>query len=138
MTEALLLVIDAKGSYSLDEIRWGETFADVTPAPPLATTELIGSGEQWDFFRGTAEPSPFPELAWTTGRFDDTAWETAQEGFGYGSHVETGIFYYRGHLKPLNGGGPNHNAVDAAIAASLEADDDSQDALFEELSNAEG
>jgi hypothetical protein len=38
--------------------------------------------------------------------------------------VETGIFYYRGHLKPLTGGGPNHSAVDAAIAASL-ADDDS-------------
>jgi len=55
--------------------------------------------------------------------------ENATGQVDFKDDVETGIFYYRGHIKPLNGGGPNHNAVDAAIAAGL-ADDDSQDALF--------
>ena len=58
--------------------------------------------------------------------------ENATGRVDFKDDVETGILNYRGHIKPSNGGVPNHNAVDAAIAASLEADDDSRDALFED------
>jgi hypothetical protein len=64
-----------------------------------------------------------------TGVFENV---TGRVDFKDDVDAEPITFYYRGHFKPLTGRGPNHNAVDAAIAASLEADDDSQDALFED------
>ena len=64
------------------------TVKEYDPNSPLLE-ELIGSGEQWNIFRGTVEPSPLPKLAWTTPGFDDSGWETGKEGFGYGSGSES-------------------------------------------------
>ena len=82
--------IDVGGSspFSVDEIRLGETFADVTPSVPLSVTELIGIGDEWAYFPGTSEPSSFPNLEWARSAFDDSNWERANEGFGYGSQWE--------------------------------------------------
>jgi hypothetical protein len=76
-------------AFSFDEIRLGDTFADVTPGVRLSAVPFIGSGEQWSFFPGRAEPSPFPDLAWTTSGFDDSQWRRGQEGFGFGIDAQT-------------------------------------------------
>jgi PEP-CTERM motif len=38
------IVLYSTGAHSLDEIRWGETYADVTPIPEPATLSLAGIG----------------------------------------------------------------------------------------------
>ncbi|MEM7233691.1 MAG: hypothetical protein AAF517_16060, partial [Planctomycetota bacterium] len=51
----------------------------------MSTAEitLIDVGVDWNFFRGTEEPSD-PVDAWTELGFDDAAWETGPSGIGYG------------------------------------------------------
>lgn len=81
--------IASNAAHSIDEIRIGETFADVVPAPPVSKVELIGSSGFWNFFPGTEEPSTFPDLKWTTPGFDDSQWTLHQDGIGYGSGTDT-------------------------------------------------
>ena len=62
----------------------------VAELPPLGTElPLIAAGGTWNFQPGTEEPSAFPGLAWAMPEFDDSAWNSGQEGFGFGANVET-------------------------------------------------
>lgn len=77
----------ATGAFSLDEIRWGDTYADVAPGNPPSVVELVGEEGPWRFFRGTTEPSEFPGLAWARPEYDDTSWNTGLAGFGFGPDI---------------------------------------------------
>jgi hypothetical protein len=58
---------------------------DICEAPPLAPPLPILEGDDWRYFRGTAEPTPGDLTAWTATGFDDSLWEgPAPSGFGYG------------------------------------------------------
>jgi len=43
-------------------------------ASPWRTETLIPTATEWRFFRGTQEPSKFPDQEWTRAGFDDGAW----------------------------------------------------------------
>lgn len=64
------------------------TLADLSLGPRGEVVDLIGTGEQWSFFRGSEEPTPFPDVAWTTPEFDVAGWEIGREGFGFGPGSE--------------------------------------------------
>ncbi|MCZ6796195.1 MAG: hypothetical protein O7J95_21500 [Planctomycetota bacterium] len=49
----------------------------------LPELTLVGSGEEWLFFRGVQAPSDPPE-AWRARVFDDALWESGFTGIGYG------------------------------------------------------
>ena len=51
----------------------------VPPPPPV---EIMPEGEVWRFFKGRSEPSG-GSLDWTTRGFDDSDWDSGEEGFGY-------------------------------------------------------
>ena len=86
-------VVDAAGS---DRPRNYTVVAQIGAfnCPPLACTTtdtltIVGPGDEWNFFRGTVDPSVDPgtlaaDTVWTTPAFDDSTWETGPSGFGYG------------------------------------------------------
>ncbi len=60
-----------------------------TGASPALTIELVGGGgdlivpgDDWRYFRGTADPSD-PADAWQEVGFDDDSWDIGPSGFGY-------------------------------------------------------
>ena len=44
----------------------------------------IATGDEWRYFKATAEPDPLDLMAWTQIAFDDSGWLTGPSGFGYG------------------------------------------------------
>lgn len=55
----------------------------------LALEQVFGFNDEWKTWKGTSPPSD--GIAWTQSGFDDSAWDTATGGFGYGdlNMVET-------------------------------------------------
>lgn len=58
------------------------TFASVDAALEPELEELVVEGAAWRLFRGKSEPSA--DLEWARPGFDDSSWELAPSGFGYG------------------------------------------------------
>lgn len=66
----------------------------ITPSISVASeTPIIDAGDNWDFFRGTGEPSPDlngdPTIDWTAVDYIPSGWESGPSGFGYGDGDDT-------------------------------------------------
>lgn len=65
------------------------TLAMATPGasnggePPSVDPLPIQVGDEWRYFKGTAEPSPGNLTAWRQIAFDDSSWATGGTGIGY-------------------------------------------------------
>ena len=85
----------------------GKRAANAVPSYLKAKSQpLIEQADEWRYFAGTTEPSPFPNMAWTTAEFDDVEWQTATEGFGYGqandlNHVQTVLNDMKGQYRAI-------------------------------------
>lgn len=59
------------------------------------TTELIAIGDDWQYFKGTEEPTPGPSgaatTAWTELGFDDSTWLTGPTGIGMGDNDDATV-----------------------------------------------
>ena len=66
------------------------------------TTELIAIGDDWQYFKGTEEPSPDGDgvatLGWAQPGFDDVSWLVGPSGFGYGANDAATVFDDMGQL----------------------------------------
>lgn len=64
-------------------------------ASDVRAQTLIDVGAEWRFLRGTAEPTPDPNLAptldWTRVGFDDGTWEVGPTGIGFGDDDDATI-----------------------------------------------
>ncbi len=52
--------------------------------------DLVEGGETWNYFPGTAEPSPMNTKAWRMQGFDDSAWASGAAPIGYDSSLAMG------------------------------------------------